>query len=448
VPLLLPPPSRQVGSIVSFSPVHISSTVSTRNNQYHSPVESSLWFHVRNANTDPQRGFSFSSTAAASSTPTTPVESNSDVNKPSLSELRDRLGRIAIQQVSRVGWTTKAVTSAILLDGRTSSDNYFSLSMTGMFATPTELVNWYMDDMNHRLKNLFHQQQQQQQLNPEGEVQTSTISSIYDAFKWRLEQIIPLAESGHWHQAMALGLSTPETTRSQLHEFLDIVMMIDNNTKNNIHSNNESATTTTTTTNQYYYRTALGAIFVATELHLLASAESIRSKSVRTTNTTVSNTSANSTDDYGTVTDTSRYADTWLFLKQRLDELDKIAGTGGDLNLTTLTSSSLIPDVMSSVSNDIWTFVSTTAAAATVVGGRGFRKSNNPNVDIAMKTTTAVATSLFEGISSLVLPNSFLTNNKNSNNKHASSSHGSTTTKGDGTRPEDYTSSPSSSRTT
>jgi ubiquinone biosynthesis protein COQ9 len=174
-----------------------------------------------------------------------------------LQEQKGYLAQAALKQVPEYGWTQDAITAAVL-------HNKMPISMSGML-TPSELVNWLMDDMNQQLKK------QQQLDDDENENDDETHTTTLKKMKWRLQQVIPLVESGQWQHGMALGLtSTPLTTQSQLQEFIELVAPPDSST---------------------LYKTALGGIFVATELHLL--------------------------------TDTSvEYVETWTFLELRLKDLD------------------------------------------------------------------------------------------------------------------------------
>ena len=188
-----------------------------------------------------------------------------------------KLARAALKHVPQYGWTQDAITAAVV-------DEKMNISMSGLL-TPTELVNWLMDDFNHRVEG----------------------ATVYEKIQWRLRQIIPLVESQQWQNGMAIGLlSTPLTTRNQLHEFIELVAPPGSST---------------------VYKTGLGGIFVATELHML---------------------SDKSPD----------YQDTWTFLQNRLEELDR-----GDLNL------------------------------------------GDPS-NIPLAATGAVASSVLEGIASLVMPSS------------------------------------------
>jgi ubiquinone biosynthesis protein COQ9 len=174
-----------------------------------------------------------------------------------MDSFKQRLAQASIKQVPSYGWTQDAITQAAIEDPK------LNISMSGLLS-PTELVHWLMDDMNKRLR------ENKKQKEAEG-TETDASTSIYNDIKWRLEQVVPLVQSGQWHRGMAIGLSTPVTTRNQLHEFIEIISPPNVSTA---------------------YRTALGGTFVATELHLL------------------SDTSPN-------------YEGTWTFLQNRLNELEQ-----------------------------------------------------------------------------------------------------------------------------
>ncbi|CAJ1924233.1 unnamed protein product [Cylindrotheca closterium] len=166
-----------------------------------------------------------------------------------MSDQKRRLAQAALQQIPKYGWTQDALTSAVM------EDPQMSVSMTGLW-TPIELVNWLMDDWNSQLQ--------------EKQIHDSQRMSAFDAIQWRLQQVIPLVKASRWHEGMALGLSTPVTTRSQLHDFVELAAPKD-------------ATMA--------YKTGLGSIFLSTELFMLT----------------------DSSEDFEA---------TWEFLRNRLTELD------------------------------------------------------------------------------------------------------------------------------
>mmetsp|Transcript_8601 Transcript_8601/g.17872 ORF Transcript_8601/g.17872 Transcript_8601/m.17872 type:complete len:204 (+) Transcript_8601:3-614(+) len=181
--------------------------------------------------------------------------------------------------------------------------------------TASELVGWFMDDMNEQLRTHDYKNDNVQ----------------FKAIQWRLQQVLPYVESGQWHKGMAMGLSTPLTTQSQLHEFIELVAP----------PNSSQA-----------YHTALGAIFVTTELHLL--------------------------------TDSSlEYQDTWSFLQSKLDELEAHKQQYGDVDpakfLAQLAANTPVPSLTSLA---------------------------NMTNSIPVVAGLAVAQSLVEGAASLVFPQS------------------------------------------
>jgi ubiquinone biosynthesis protein COQ9 len=208
------------------------------------------------------------------------------------------LAEASLKQVPHHGWTQDAITAAVL------EHPQMTISMSGLL-TPIELVNWIMEDWNDQMRQ---KKKNKKDLN------------LFDAIEWRLKQVIPLVQTGKWHQGMALGLSTPLTTRSQLHEFIDIIALPNSTT---------------------IYKTALCGVFVSTELFLL--------------------------------TDSSPdYRETWKFLEGRLQELE----SGKFLNLLDTTS-------------------------------------------IPMAATSAVASSLLEGVASLLMPSFFSNSNGTSGTKES-----------------------------
>lgn len=242
-----------------------------------------------------------------------------------MDDLKTTLARAALNQVPRHGWTQDAISAAAFEDPK------LSISMSGMLS-PSELVGWFMDDMNQQLRTRKENEIKSDDKIDSGDGHENNNSPTFDAIKWRLQQVLPFVESGQWHRGMAVGLSTPLTTQSQLHNFIDLVSPDDCSTA---------------------YHTALGAIFVATELHLL--------------------------------TDSStNYIDTWSFLESRLDELESHKREYGDIDpgqfLMQLASATPVPSVSSLA---------------------------NMTNSIPVVAGVAVAQSLLEGAASLVFPLSY-----------------------------------------
>jgi len=257
-----------------------------------------------------------------------------------MDDVKNKLARAAMKNIPHYGWTQDSITVAAMEDPK------LNISMSGMLS-PSELVCWFMDDMNHQLRrkkeekekittNEVQQDDDDNKYQDNWKQQTNTtsyvdIDIIFNSIQWRLQQVLPFVESGQWHRAMAMGLSTPQTTQSQLHEFIEIIAP-------------ENSTTA--------YRTALGAIFVSTELFLLV--------------------------------DTSpSYADTWSFLKYRLDELEYHQKDFGksDIDLSRFV-----------LNNPLFLLVNNLTT-----------KSSR----IPIVASMAIGRSLLEGAASLVLPKSF-----------------------------------------
>lgn len=220
---------------------------------------------------------------AARSLSSTPHPRDAD-ESTKMEDQKRILANAALRQVPHHGWTQDAITAAVVEHPK------MSISMSGLF-TPTELVNWIMDDWNEKVKAKKHE--------------SGGMITPYDAIQWRLQQVIPLVKSGKWQQGIAIGLSTPITTRNQLHEFVEIIAPPNSSTM---------------------YKTGLGGVFVTTELFMLA----------------------DGSEDY---------QDTWDFLRLRLQELNE----GKFVNLMDLNS-------------------------------------------IPMAATASIASSLLEGVASVLLP--------------------------------------------
>lgn len=173
---------------------------------------------------------------------------------------RTRLLQASLQQVTAHGWTQDAISAAV-------EQESLPLSMVGMIS-PTELVEWFMQDCNQRFATQLDQINMDNMDIPE---------RIAVAIQARLEYVIPVVQT--WHQGMALGAVQNSITTA--HQLEEIVTLISRKVGPPLPS-------------APLERTALGALYVATELHLL--------------------------------TDTSHaYEQTWNFLKGRVGELHLLA---------------------------------------------------------------------------------------------------------------------------
>jgi rpsU-divergently transcribed protein len=284
-----------------------------------------------NTNTNPSRDFSTTVNDVDDDEKIFNRSNSSDINSnSSMDNARNRLAQAAMEQIPKYGWTQDAITVAAMEDPK------LSVSMSGMLS-PSELISWFMNDMNHQLRK--KKEEEETKTTTRTNENDDDVDVVFEAIQWRLKQVLPLVESGQWHHGMAMGLSTPLATKSQLHEFIEIISP----------ENSTSA-----------YHTALGAIFISTELFLLTDSSS-----------------------------STNYSKTWSFLKQRLNELDNHQKEFGDdvdlaqLMLNNSPLSSVLPSSLSSL---------VTAATGN---------------SIPIVASMAVGRSLLEGAASLVLPQSF-----------------------------------------
>jgi rpsU-divergently transcribed protein len=261
-------------------------------------------------------------------------KSNSDQSNNTkttdMNQYRDHLARAALKKVAIYGWTNEAITMAAIQDPK------LSLRMAGMISSPTELLHWFMNDMNRQLRQKRHEYETQHRETTTTTTTATTLNTtttnnhvIFNRIQWRLQQVIPLVECGQWHNGMALGLTTPLTTQQQLRDLIELVSPHDVSVG---------------------YKVALGGIFAATELHLL--------------------------------TDTSlEYQDTWSFLRRALDESEHLIGD------------------QKHPSPSINQFVSTIFSLPVSPF-----KINTMDTSIPLVASMAVASSLLDGVASLILP--------------------------------------------
>jgi ubiquinone biosynthesis protein COQ9 len=255
---------------------------------------------------------SFSTTIFSEKT-TDPVDSNKatvgTTSKDSLSTIRLSILKSALEQVHHHGWTDDALAAGAVAVRK--NNNEMSISVVGMISLD-DLIAYCMDEWNVRLKQDLEQEKQQQQHNAKGD-------ALETGIKTRLQYLLPYLQSRTWHEGMALGIRGPSNafqTQQQLKEMIEIIVV---------------ASSASTEELGLPQKMALGAVYVATELHLL--------------------------------TDTSPdYQDTWTFLSHRMDDWRRLTGSSLVATGTTTTSSSY-----SSHASDVL-FVTSTVASS-LLGG-------------------------------------------------------------------------------
>jgi len=115
---------------------------------------------------------------------------------------------------------------------------------------------------------------------------TSTLN-IQDAIRYRLEMVLPYIQSQTWHRGMALGaLENTYETSEELQEIVDLLLGFE------IHQGSASVTTNANP----MARMALGGVYIATELHMLADSS-------------------------------VKYQDSWDFLHDRIVEYESLFGS-------------------------------------------------------------------------------------------------------------------------
>jgi rpsU-divergently transcribed protein len=188
--------------------------------------------------------------------------------------IRDRLLVAALEQVPFYGWTDDAIAAAAA-----GLEPPQSLATAGLL-TVGELVAKAMDYWNAGLRDeMLHQQRRATTNNPlsSGVVPWSDTDQIAYAFQWRLERIQDLIRSNRWHEGMAVGAQPGQViqTKDQIADIVDITV--------------QHCSSTFTTAE----RLGLGAVYIAAEFHMLS----------------------DPSDDF---------QDTWVFLRQLVDEWDRL----------------------------------------------------------------------------------------------------------------------------
>ncbi len=262
------------------------------------------------ASTIPQCLQSHFSTAASLSTKT---GSSTPPPSPSSSSLHEQYRKdildAALQNVPQYGWTEDAIAHSIV------SNKKYPPSFIGMMddnhSKASELIHYFMKECNLKLKmHLEHLHSTgttigkkdgngtEASTSPESSTKVMTHAELLEyGVKHRLEMVLPFVQSNRWSEGMALG-ATPYNAMSTASHLEELVSTLEQallkipSSKSTSTSTSASASASATNLSPLE-RTAIGAVYVTTELHLLA--------------------------------DTSPgYQDTWKFLHDRIQELDWI----------------------------------------------------------------------------------------------------------------------------
>lgn len=217
----------------------------------------------------------------------------SNISPSSLSkedQHRRQILNASLMHVHQYGWTEEAIAQGVISAG-------FPPSYIGMMADsqnkPLCLISFFMEESNNQLKEklrFFCERGGNDRVSP------NRADVMEFAIRTRLGMVQQYVNTKRWHEGMALGAMYPSnaiTTALQLEELMDIIANEMANTDagtptSQLHSNNLLQPL------GQLDRIAIGAVYVATELHMLA--------------------------------DTSNeFEDTWSFLKDRVGELELMA---------------------------------------------------------------------------------------------------------------------------
>jgi rpsU-divergently transcribed protein len=196
--------------------------------------------------------------------------------------LKDQLLKAALLQVPQYGWTDDALVTGAMNhfdknnnnNNSSSSSSGVSLAVSGMI-TVQDLLTHSMSQWNEQLReDLTSKVTNDKSL----QVSPNAVPIIITAVQIRLSYVKDLIKSGRWHEGMAVGIQPTQisTTQQQLQELIEIICQ-------------QIPDETFSMTEQF----TLGAIYVATELHMLR----------------------DTSDDY---------KDTWQFLTDRVTDWDNI----------------------------------------------------------------------------------------------------------------------------
>lgn len=208
----------------------------------------------------------------------TPGGTTTAVSNDNMEESRMLILKSSLEKVHDFGWTEDAIVAGVV-------SLEYPLSMMGL-VSPFDVVKYFMDDCNHRLKQDL---EQKVVLHSHTSSHESVAQRIACALQMRLEYVIPLVNSNRWHEGMAIGAMPPNNTSVTA---LQLDEMITTVCKYAFRGDNEDNRASLPFGPME--RATIGAIYIATELHLL--------------------------------TDKSdNFEDTWKFLNQRVGELELVA---------------------------------------------------------------------------------------------------------------------------
>lgn len=193
----------------------------------------------------------------------------------------------ALPHVHAHGWTERAIAEGVLTSNLPPS--YIGLIVDKQ----SEVIHYFMNDCNEKLAKAFQEKNI--------ELENLSHSQVIEwGIRTRLEMNIPYVRSQRWHEGMALG-AMPFNALETANHLEKMVKIIESGIRC-CPSSQDSKHPGQTNTSSFgsLERGAIGAVYVATELHLLSDGS-------------------------------ADYQDTWSFLKQRVQDLENAANGSNNL---------------------------------------------------------------------------------------------------------------------
>lgn len=215
-------------------------------------------------------------------------------------DYRTQILSASLPHVHSHGWTSEAIAQGVLSTNLPPS--YIGKVPSG----ESDLIHYFMRDCNTRFN--VHLQQLDVSVQPEtkskgndnSRIAATEAAFVEYAIRKRLEMVGPYIQSQRWAEGMALGAS-PFQVQQTTKYLEEIVSIIETHLSRQFEDSAIS----------FLDRGGIGTIYVATELHLLADSS-------------------------------SNYQDTWMFLNQRVMDLQMIKSSTGTTQSGVPTADSLV----------------------------------------------------------------------------------------------------------
>lgn len=201
------------------------------------------------------------STASSETTASADSSDDSSSTNSFIKSNRNTVLESALKEVRQHGWTEDAIAAGVV-------SAKLPPSMTGMISA-SDLVAHVMESGNRHLEEALKAK--------EWDEHPSRSQRLVFCLRLSLEYICPYVETNRWHEAMALGAMPPNNITITAKQLNDMITIISNSVPLGP-----------------LERAAVGAVYAATELHLLADKS-------------------------------NGYQDTWKFLEERVGEVELVS---------------------------------------------------------------------------------------------------------------------------